>query len=260
MPYVVSGYWDAGYVISDSASTLVSDLQGVAPSPIIELYQLTLNALQHGIDTTYYFHAGVASNYADIVWNGAAYQALPIQADGFAWSGRGQLPRPTLRVSNIMGTITQLLATLPSGLEGAKVTRIRTLARFIDEYSYVENDYWDINYVDTGDPYAEWPQEIYYIDRRSAETRDVVEFELASIFDMTGVRAPKRQCLTRCQWVYRSPECSYSGTNYFDASDNPVGNLSQDVCGKRISSCEKRFGANNELPYGGYPGIGTYFA
>ena len=32
------------------------------------------------------------------------------------------------------------------------------------------------------------------IDRKSAENRTVVSFELAAVFDMAGVRAPKRQC------------------------------------------------------------------
>ena len=112
----------------------------------------------------------------------------------------------------------------------------------------------------TPDPTAEFPREIYFVDRKSAENRNVVEFELASAFDMVGVRAPKRQCITRCQWVYRSVECSYTGTNYFNVSDVAVGNASQDVCGKRVDSCKARFGQNAELPFGGYPGIGTYFA
>ena len=56
MIYVVSGYWDAGYTTSDSAGSLISDLQSAAPSPIIELFQLTLTAAQHGVDATYYFH------------------------------------------------------------------------------------------------------------------------------------------------------------------------------------------------------------
>jgi len=29
--------------------------------------------------------------------------------------------------------------------------------------------------------------------------------------------------------------------------------LAQDVCGKRVSSCEVRFGTNAELPFGGFP-------
>jgi hypothetical protein len=62
--------------------------------------------------------------------------ALPIEVEGFEYSGQGTLPRPKLRISNIMGTITALILTLPEGLEGAKLTRIRTLARFIDSANF----------------------------------------------------------------------------------------------------------------------------
>ena len=50
---------------------------------------------------------------------------------------------------------------------------------------------------------------------------------------------------------------SYTGTNDFDANDQPVLNASQNVCAKRLSSCKARFGANNELPFGSFPGIGS---
>lgn len=276
MAYVVTGYWDAGYVTSDSQASLTSALQGIAPGAVIELFQLELNAAQHGVDQTYYFHAGVNEVLTDIIWNGQAYQALPIEADGFEYSGNGQLPRPKLRAANLFGTITTILALLPEGLEGAKVTRIRTLKRFLDIENFAPTevllleDGYELLFEDgtsiflelvstTVDPYAEWPREIYFVDRKSAETRDVVEFELVSAFDLAGVRAPKRQCVTRCQWVYRSAECSYTGSNYFDAQDNPVGNLSQDVCGKRVDSCKARFGQYAELPFGSFPGIGTYY-
>ena len=46
----------------------------------------------------------------------------------------------------------------------------------------------------TPDPTAEFPREIYYIDRKSAETRDIVSWELAAVFDLAGIRVPKRQC------------------------------------------------------------------
>jgi len=277
MAYVVTGYWDAGYVTSDSQASLTAALQEIAPGAVIELFQLELNAAQHGIDQTYYFHAGVNEVLTDIIWNSQAYQPLPIEAEGFEYNGNGQLPRPKLRASNLLGSITAIIATLPEGLEGAKVTRIRTLKRFLDEENFAPTDVFlledgfDLLYEDgtsiyleptnaTADPYAEWPREIYFVDRKSAETRDVVEFELASAFDLAGVRAPKRQCVTRCQWVYRSAECSYAGTNYYNENDEAVLNASQDVCGKRVDSCKLRFGQNAELPFGGYPGIGTYFA
>jgi len=277
MAYVVTGYWDAGYVISDSEADLTAALQGIAPGAIVELFQLELNAAQHGVNQTYYFHAGVNEILSDIIWNGQEYQPLPIEADGFEWNGQGSLPRPTLRASNVLGTLTALILTLPDGLEGAKVTRIRTLGRYIDNANFAGvdalllEDGFTLLLEDGGefrqevvtqnpDPYAEFPREIYYVDRKSAETRDLIEFELASVFDLAGVRAPKRQCVTRCQWVYRSAECSYTGSNYFDVNDNPVGSLSQDVCGKRVDSCKARFGDKARLPYGGFPGIGTFFA
>lgn len=216
-----------------------SDLQALAPSAIIELFQLELNAAQHGVNETYYFHAGSnAANNGDIVWNGQAYIRFPIEATEFEYNGQGQLPRPKLRVSNILGTITALLLTLPSGLEGAKVTRIRTLARYLDAVNFPGG----VNPLGTPDATAEFPREIYFVDRKAVETRDIIEFELASAFDLAGVRAPKRQCVSNvCQWKYRSPECSYTGNAYFDANDNPVASLAQDVCGKRLSSCEARF-------------------
>jgi lambda family phage minor tail protein L len=253
MSYVVTGYWLAGYATGDSSAELASALQEVAPGALIELFQLELNMAQHGVAETYYFHAGTNANgYGSLVWNGQQYMALPVEAEGFEYSGQGSLPRPKLRVSNLIGTITSLILSLPEGLEGAKVTRIKTLGRFLDAANFPSGN-------PTADPLAEFPREIYFVDRKSAENRDVVEFELASAFDMAGVRAPKRQCITRCQWVYRSAECSYTGLAYFDASDAPVANASQDVCGKRVDSCKARFGAKSELPFGGYPGIGTYF-
>lgn len=252
MNYVVTGYWIAGYAVGED--DLVSTLQGIAPGALIELFQLELNVPQHGVAETYYFHAGTNANgYGDLVWNGQAYMAMPIEVEGFEYSSQGTLPRPKMRISNIMGTITTLILTLPEGLEGAKFTRIRTLGRFLDAVNFPSGNAG-------ADPTAEFPREIYFVDRKSAENRDVVEFELASAFDMAGIRAPKRQCITRCQWVYRSVECSYTGINYFDASDVAVGNASQDVCGKRVDSCKARFGQVAELPFGGYPGIGTYFA
>jgi lambda family phage minor tail protein L len=130
------------------------------------------------------------------------------------------------------------------------------MARYLDAVNFPGGT----NPYGTPDPTAEFPREIYYIDRKSAENRDVVEFELASAFDLAGVRAPKRQCISSvCQWKYRSAECGYTALNYFDANDNPVVNANQDVCGKRVSSCKVRFGANAELPFGSYAGVGTFF-
>ena len=235
----------------------VSDLQAIAPSAVIELLELELNVLQHGVAETYRFHAGSNLNSnGEVIWNGQNYLRFPVEAEGFEYSGNGQLPRPRIKCSNILGTITALLLSLPDGLEGAKLTRIRTLARYIDGANFPGGT----NPYGTPDPTAEFPREIYYVDRKTVETRDVVEFELAAAFDLAGVRAPKRQCIASiCQWIYRSTECSYTASTYFDENDSPVPTAGADVCGKRLSSCQRRFGTTAELPFGSFPGVGTYF-
>ena len=220
----------------------VSALQEAAPGAIIELFELQLNTAQHGTNDLYRFHAGTSlNNNGSVYWGGNEYIPFPIEAEGFDYSGNGQLPRPKIRVSNILSTITALLLTLPDGLEGAKVTRIRTLARYIDAVNFPGgvSPY-------SPDPTAEFPREIYTIDRKTVENRDVVEFELAAAFDLAGVSAPKRQCIANiCQWVYKSTECGYTGA--------------LPTCVKTLTDCKAHFGATAELPFGSFPGIGAYF-
>ena len=175
-----------------SFSSTFADLQSINPSAIIELFQLKLDSALHGANTTYYFHAGSNLNANNkIKWKGVEYLRFPIQASGFAFQ-KGQLPRPKLIVSNATGLISSILLdvnqiTAGNDLTGATVTRIRTLAKFIDADNFADG----VN--STADPSAEFPKEIYSIDRKSAETRETVEFELAAPTDLAGVRIPKRQ-------------------------------------------------------------------
>ena len=54
------------------------------------------------------------------------------------------------------------------------------------------------------------PKEVYYIDRKVAETRDFVEFEMVSSLDLANARAPRRLVMQNlCQWKYRGKECGY---------------------------------------------------
>jgi lambda family phage minor tail protein L len=178
-----------------STAPIITDLQKINPSAIIELFTLTTDATLHGSAQTYRFHNGTNLNAnGDIIWAGNQYLKMPIQAEGFAFQ-KGQLPRPTLTISNALGTITAILlnvnqVTTGNDLTGATVTRIRTLARYIDAVNFPGST----NPLGTPDPTAEFPQEIYKIDRKSSENREVVQFELAAVFDLAGIRAPKRQC------------------------------------------------------------------
>ena len=241
----------------------VSELQKVNPGSIIELFELELSASLHGTSTTYRFHAGinsVGSGHQNIVWNGNQYTKLPIDVEGFEYKAEsGQLPRPTIRVANIFGSITAILldvnaTTAGNDLTGAKFTRIRTLVRYIDAANFDGGT----NPYGTPDTTAEFPREVYYVARKVSENRDIVSFELSASFDLAGVRAPKRHCSQNlCPWIYKGSECGYSGTDYFDENDKAVADSADDVCGKKLSSCEARFG-DNPLPFGAFPGIGAF--
>ena len=177
-----------------------------------------------------------------------------------------------------MTALLLLVNTTTAGndLGGAEVRRIRTLAKYLDSDNFgftgpgvtqannslVTQGGNGINFNvvqvnATADPNARFPDERWFVDRKASETRDSVTFELASKFDLAGQKIPKRQIIANiCQWKYRSSECSYTGSNYFDVNGNTVSTLAEDVCGKRVASCKLRFGDTAELPFGSFPGAG----
>lgn len=227
--------------------SITSEIQKLAPSSIIELFQL--DATSFGGDI-YYFHAGTNGITQNITWQGQQYVAFPVQITGFEFNSTGQLPRPKMTVSNISGIIT-ILVMAYDDLLGAKVIRKRTMAKYLDAVNFEGGVNPD------EDDTAEFPDDIYYIEYKVNENRDIVEFELASSFDVQGIQLPRRQIIQNvCPWKYKSSECGYTGTNYFDIKDIPVGSSLLDVCGKRVSSCQARFGSSAELPFGGFPASG----
>jgi phage-related protein len=270
------GFVDDGTVRWAAISAVHADLQPIYPSSIIELFELELNTQQHGSSEILRFHAGTSLNLnTDLVWQGLSYRALPIEADGFEYNGGGQLPRPKLRVSNLYLIISTALAELPHGLEGAKVTRIRTLARYLDDANFpadsfilqedggiflmedgskISTEEGQINPFGQADPSAEFPREIYLIDRKSAENRDIVEFELASAFDLQNMRLPRRQTIANiCQWKYRQYDattasfdyagvtCPYAEALYYNIDNEATANPAEDICNKRLDGCRTRF-------------------
>ena len=272
-----------GTCVWTAISATYGDLIASNPSAIIELFQLRLNAELHGSNDVYYFHAGTSKlGLKNITFDSQIYTRFPIAAEGFEYTTSGTLPRPTLTVSNLDSNITAILllvnaTTLGNDLGGAEVRRIRTLAKYLDDVNFFTPKsaitqsgdflitqggdgftFFDVNTPSgLADPNARFPDESWFVDRKASETRDAVTFELASKFDLAGQKIPRRQIIANtCQWRYRSSECSYTGTAYFDANGNPVSTLAEDVCGKRLASCKLRFGENGLLPFGSFPGAG----
>ncbi|MCC7413312.1 MAG: phage minor tail protein L [Gammaproteobacteria bacterium] len=222
------------------------DLQSLDAGAIVDLFELDPTLLG---GTIVRWHADVNELGGDVVWQGQTYARLPIEASGFEWSGRGPLPRPTLRVANVSG-LAGALARSYQDLVGAKVIRRRTLRRYLDAVNFADGN-------PSADPAVHMPDEVYYVHRKAAETKVLLEFELAAAWDVHGVQLPRRQVIANiCPWRYRGPECGYTGTKYFTAFDVTTTSAGDDVCGKRLASCRARFGKHAELPFGGFPGAG----
>ena len=177
----------------------ISELQKPNPSAIIQLYELELVEGIHyatgnpdSVTTTYCWHSGMtAAGAGSIVFNSKTYTPMPIEAEGFDQkSGQNDaIARPVLRVSNLLSTVSTILIevnkiTPGNDLINAKLTRIETLAMFLDGES-------------TANTAATSRNQVFIVDRKSVENREVVEFELSAIWDLPNFKIPARQVLPR---------------------------------------------------------------
>lgn len=185
---------------------------------VVELFELDLteNITPGASGNKFYFTNQVSASGTKLQWkatgSGTAlvtYEPLPIAAEGFDRTTKGQIPRPTLTVANIFNTFTEALGELDD-LVGAKLVRRRTLAKYLGG-------------MPSQDLNAEFPTDIYYIERKVAETNQSVTFELASELDLEGLQLPKRIITqSHCIWEYRGSECGYTGPPVAGVDDGPL--------------------------------------
>ena len=207
-------------------SQIFEELLNSSPFAVIELFELELFEKIHGSSEEYYFYNGVnkKDTPGSIIFDGKSYTGIAIEADGFEFKGDGTLPRPTVRVSNVLGSMSALLLgvnvfNFGNDLNGAKFTRVRTLSRFLDGANWQNG----VNPYGTPNANETMPKEVFYVDRKVNENRDFVEFELVSSFDLTNVKAPRRQVLSNlCQWEYKGKECGYTGPDEFTAGGESI--------------------------------------
>lgn len=188
------------------------------PTTLLNLFSLDGTAI--GLQTIFYFYDGTSTNFQPLTFNGIAYVPLPIKIDSFEIDGKGTLPRPKLSVANINGFISALL--LPNeNLVGAIVTRTRVFARFIDGANFPGG----INPYGTPDASAAYPPEPFFVNRKTMENPQIVEFELASVLEMQNVKLPRRLIIANtCTWKYRDVlSCQYSGSPVADQKNKVFG-------------------------------------
>lgn len=225
--------------------TIASDIQKLDVGSEVKLYELDTTAFVGGSVTR--FHDGSNEFNTDVIWDGNAYQEWPIKVTGFERTGEGSIARPRIKVANVLGTFYNLNLQFQD-LVGATVTRITTLIKYLDAGNFVLGN-------PDADPTQKMPDEVYVVHRKVIENKKLVEYELAPPWDVEGMTLPRRKIIGNiCSWVYRSPECGFAGGAVAKRDDTPTAILLEDDCGKRLGSCKLRFGADNELPFGGFPG------
>lgn len=225
--------------------TIQSEIQSLAPTALIELFVLDTTMLEGGVITR--FHSGISQQKSPITWQGHQYLPLPVEAEGFDLDGQGNLPRPKIRVANIQGLFSALVSE-SEDLIGCKLTRKRTFARYLDAVNFPNGN-------KEANPDQHLADELWFFDRKTSEDRFMIEWELASAFDLDGVKIPLRQVIQNyCPWRYRDADCGWDG-GFYDKDNNSTGDGTKDYCSKTLDSCRARFGENNTLPFGGFPGV-----
>lgn len=188
-----------------------AELNKINPSSIIELFELELTVGKHipnpntqNLPTVYRFHAGAnLNNFGEVIFQSNSYQRVAVQTQGFERNSTGVISRPTITFSNLGGIVqnpaTGLVITMSDFLQSvnqvtphndlidAKFTRKMPLASALDNanFSSGTNPF--------GTPSADrLRDEIFVIDRKAVENRQVVQFELTAAHDLENRLVPQR--------------------------------------------------------------------
>lgn len=242
---------------------LITDIQKLEPGGEVRLFEI--DGTEYGADVLR-FHAHAVPHTPEellayegsvndlpaksIWWQGNEYAAWPVQIEGIGADSNGSATRPTFMAGNVNGRITALCLAFEDLLKFQLTVR-ETLVQYLDAANFPEGN-------PTADPTQE-ALEIWYIDQKTGEDGEVVQWELSSPGEIDDHGLPGRQMTTFCHWAmtggYRGPDCQYTGVAMFDDDDNPTGDPSKDDCNGGLKSCKLRFGQNNQLNHGGFPAV-----
>lgn len=186
----------------------------LTPSALINLYKFDGTSI--GLADPLYFYAGTDYNNQPIVYDSIEYTPIPLEVTDFEIDGQGRLPRPKLTIANINGVISKLILENQE-LSGASVTRKRVFVKYLDDVNFQGGS----NPWGTSDPEASFAEEVFYINRKTQENKQTVQFELVCPWEVDNVKLPKRPIYALvCPFQYRCAEtCRYSGIPIADKAN-----------------------------------------
>jgi lambda family phage minor tail protein L len=188
-----------------------------SPLGILRFHNLTINFE----NTSSNLSSPVLFN--QIIWQGKIYVPFPILIEGFEMMARGTLPKPKLtfasqnQIEAYDNFFTQIKNTIRSigDIIGLEIIRKRTYLKYLDavnfkSYGGIIND---DNFIIDPDPYAQLNPDIFYVDRKLKENKNILQYELSSILDLENIRLPLRTLYSEaCSFEYRGEGCGYSET------------------------------------------------
>jgi lambda family phage minor tail protein L len=214
----------------NSGKKINAELFSLGPSALMTFFEIDLTDIlfDKGIigqpDSTnehqriFRFHNNLHLTKSSLQWQGKTFVAIPAESEGFEYNSTGTLPQPKMRISvseEGVPTLSLLKTTMEQvgDAVGAKFTRRRTLAKYLDAANFAG----DAPDRHSEDQNAEFPRDVYFIERKSEESKTTLEFELASVLDIENIRLPARLMIAkRCMWFYRGEGCSYEYSSAVD--------------------------------------------
>lgn len=140
-------------------------------SGVIELYEVAYKS------NPIVRFANLEETGSTIVYRGFTYTCAPIGITGVGKTADGTLPRPSIAVGNTNRTIAGIFGT--TDLVGAKITRIITLAEYLDGQPGANT----ANYQSTS----------FIVEQKASETYDQITYSLATPLEVLGKKLPRQQ-------------------------------------------------------------------
>lgn len=156
------------------------------------------------------------NDYGRIKWQNNFYYPFPIFTEGFEYTSAGTLPTPKVSISNLSTDYSnnsfyryiRMQVQSLGDIIGAKFSRIKTFLKYLDGSNF-SGGYNPFN-PNTGLYEMELPRDIYYIDRKSVENKNVIEYQLNTVLDLENLVLPARTILAKkCPFQYRGEGCIY---------------------------------------------------
>jgi len=251
---------------------------------LVELFTLDLTALGGPV---LYYHPYNKLAPQTITFQGHEYQPWPIKAEGWDMNTKGTLPRPTLSIANV-GSMVSAFMRQYGDFIGAEVIHRKTYAQFLDgepganpQAEFIPNRFVVERKVSE-------TSTVVQLELATLFDTEGVQLPRRQIlsgycpWDYRGVEcgytgppvadeddnpilATNDRGLYNAALVYNQGDYAYLVINgiraYYasliNANTAPLTDKTswvRDTCSKCLRACKMRFGEDNPLPFGGFPG------